>query len=208
MKYAWFVATLIAARFIVTAVAYPPADGNLAWQRWLGNVILSTHHIPRTAGPETYTAAGVPWTPQEWLFGIAAASIGPPLFAFGVAACALAAILLTAYRAVRRGAQPVDAALVAALTGTAMLDAFAVRAQVVAWPMFALILLAVDEEGPWLWAAVPIAALWSNVHASAIFAPLLVGMVACGRSLEDRSWTPRVRRGDPRDARGCRSDLL
>jgi hypothetical protein len=198
VKYAWFVVTLLAARFIVTAIEYPPIDGDLAWQRWLGNTILATHRIPHALGPETYTAVGAPWTPQEWFFSIVAAlsvsSIAWTLFALGTAACALAAILLVAYRAVRRGATPTNVAIVAALTGTAMVDTFAVRAQIVAWPILALMLLVLDTEGPWLWACVPIAAIWSNLHASAMLAPLLVGATAFGRLLEDRAWTPRVRR--------------
>lgn len=197
MKYAWFVAAIISARFIVTAIDFPPGDGDLAWQRWLGNIILTTHHIPRALGSEAFSAVGAPWTPQEWLFSTMLALAGErawPLFAGIVALCPVSALLLTAYRAVRRGAGPLEVAFITAAVGTAFFDSFGVRVQVVAWPMLALFLLVLDNEGPWLWAAVPIAMLWSNLHASVMLAPILAGTVAFARLLEDRSWTPRVAR--------------
>ena len=198
MKYAWFIAVVMSARFLVTAVDFPPGDGDLAWQRRLGRTILTTHRIPRFLGNETFSAVGAPWTPQEWLFGIAAAlgdqSWKWKIFAAMTALCATATVFLIAYRAARRGAAPIDVAIAAAASGTALYDSFGVRAQVVAWPMFALLLLLLDNEGPWLWMVVPLAALWSNLHASALLAPLFAGAVCTGRLLEDRAWTPRVKR--------------
>jgi hypothetical protein len=198
MKYAWFVLSIVTARFAVTAVDFPAGDGDLAWQRWLGQTILYTHHIPRTLGTESFTAAGAHWTPQEWAFGIGAflGTAGFPwaLFALAVTACAVVALVLVAYRAVRRGAAPIAVAVVVTAAGLAMFESFGVRAQVVAWPMLALTLLLLDNEGPWMWALVPVAALWSNLHASAMLAPLLAAAVALGRWSEDRAWTPRVRR--------------
>jgi hypothetical protein len=75
-----------------------------------------------------------------------------------------------------------------------MFESFGVRAQVVAWPMLALTLLLLDNEGPWMWALVPVAALWSNLHASAMLAPLLAAAVAIGRWSEDGAITARVAR--------------
>ncbi|HTV74821.1 MAG TPA: hypothetical protein VME66_14080 [Candidatus Acidoferrales bacterium] len=189
---------IIGARFAVTAVDFPAGDGDLAWQRWLGRTILRTHRIPRALGAESFAAVGSHWTPQEWAFGIGAAlgTAGLPwtIFALCVAGCAILALVLVAYRAVRRQANPVAVAIVVAATALAMFESFGVRAQVVAWPMLALLLLTLDNEGPWLWAAVPVAALWSNLHASAMLAPLLAGATAVGRLSEDRAWTPRVKR--------------
>jgi hypothetical protein len=198
VRYAWFVLAIIAARFSVTAVDFPAGDGDLAWQRWLGRTILVTHQIPRALGTESFAAVGSPWTPQEWAFGIGAA-LGTPglpweIFALSVAVCAIVALLLVAYRAARRQASPAAVAIVVAATALAMFESFGVRAQVVAWPMLALLLLLLDNEGPWLWAVVPVAALWSNLHASAMLAPFLAGATALGRLSEDRAWTPRVQR--------------
>jgi hypothetical protein len=197
MKYVWFIALITYARFLITAVWYPPGDGDLAWQRWLGRTILSEHRIPRVLGYEAFSAVGASWTPQEWLFGIAASlgadGWGWKIFAVSVALCATLAVVLVAYRIFRRGVPPMYVACAAAAMSLAQLSSFGVRAQVVAWPMLAGMLLIIDTEGPWLWAALPVAAFWSNIHASAILAPFLVGAVAMGRGLEDRAWTPRVR---------------
>jgi hypothetical protein len=197
MKYAWFILLMITAKFGITAIEYPPIDGDLAWQRWLGSVIATTHHIPRALGNEVYTAMGASWTPQEWLFSLFAlwGTQGTrwDVFAFGVALCAVGAIFLTTYRAKLRGAAPMDLAIVAMLTGISMMDAFGVRAQVVAWLMLALFLVVLDCEGPLLWLLVPIAALWSNVHASAILAPIFTAMVALARYVEDRALTRRAK---------------
>src|ERR1700680_3450494 len=64
---------VFAARFFVTAVAYPQLDGDISWQRWLGFEILRSGSVPHALGAETFTAAGAPWLPHEWLFSIAAA---------------------------------------------------------------------------------------------------------------------------------------
>lgn len=198
MKYAWLIILIMGARFLVTAVEFPPGDGDLAWQRWLGRTILASHRIPRALGAEAFSAVGASWTPQEWLFSIAAALGEQPfewkLFAVAVALCATITLVLIAYRAARRGSQAVDVAMVTAAAGAALFDSFGVRAQVVAWPMLALFMVLSDNDGPGIWATVPVAALWSNFHASAMLAPLLVGAACIGRLLEDRAWTPRVGR--------------
>jgi len=197
MKYAWHVVFIMSAPFLTIAVFFPPSDGDLAWQRWLGKTILATHRIPRALGYETFSATGASWTPQEWLFSIAA-SLGDQyhqwIFAAAIALCATATLALIAYRAVRRGAYPIDAALATGVAGIALSGSFGVRAQVVAWPILALFLLLLDNDGPGIWAAVPVAALWSNFHASAMLAPLFAGSVCIGKLLEDRAWTPRVGR--------------
>jgi hypothetical protein len=189
---------LFAGRFFVTAIWYPPGDGDLGWQRWLGGEILRTRAIPRSLGHETFTAPGAAWLPQEWMFGIVATQarggVALSLFAAFAAACALAALALVAARTLRRGASPVAAAMCVACAGVGLVESFGVRVQVVAWPILALFLLVLDEEGPWMWAAVPIASLWSNVHASAMLAPALAGAACVGVALEERRWSDRVRR--------------
>jgi hypothetical protein len=192
------VLAVFAGRFVVTAIWYPPGDGDLGWQRWLGGEILRTHEIPRALGAETFTAAGATWLPQEWLFGIAATlaqgGLGFAIFATFAAACALAALTLVAVRSLRRGASPIATAIVVACAGVCLVESFGVRAQVVAWPLLALFLLVLDAEGALAWVAVPLAAIWSNVHASAMLAPVIATAACAGVVLEDRAWTVRVRR--------------
>jgi hypothetical protein len=203
MKYAWLVIAVFAARFFATAIAFPSGDGDLAWQRWLGGLIARQHAIPQALGSETFSAGGAPWLAQEWLFslvaGAARTGLGWDAFAAGVALCAVAALALAAYRAERLGASPRAVALCTALAGLGLFGSFGVRAQVVAWPLLALYVLLLDLEGPLAYVAIGVAAVWSNVHASAVLAPLLAAIFAAGRV---------VRARDVRDAGARRAALV
>lgn len=198
MKYAWLIIGVLAARFVTTAVTYPPGDGDLFWQRQLGLGILRTHVVPRALGADTFTAANAPWVPQEWLFGITAylgrSGIGWDIFAGACAVAALAALAIASYHAERRGASARAVALCVAFAGYALFESFGVRAQVAAWPMLALLLLCLDVDGPWCYAAIAVAAFWSNWHASAMLAPILAGVYAVGSGLDERAFGARTRR--------------
>ncbi|MBD5657516.1 MAG: hypothetical protein IAI50_20400, partial [Candidatus Eremiobacteraeota bacterium] len=198
MKYAWFVIGIFTARFFATAIAFPSGDGDLAWQRWLGAIVLHTHAIPRALGNETFSASGAPWLPQEWLFSLAANAARDgwawDVFAGAIALCAAGALGLAAYRAERLGASPRAIAVCAALGGVALFESFGVRAQVVAWPLIALFLLLLDLEGPWAFAAIAVAAVWSNLHASAVLAPVIAALFAAGAVCQTRRFDARARR--------------
>jgi len=198
VKYAWLLLGVFAARFFATAIAYPQVDGDLSWQRWLGRTIARSGAIPRTLGRETFSAAGVAWTPQEWLFSLAAAhatgGVSWTLFAGGIAACALAALALAAWHAVRRGASDRAVAACVVLAGIGFFASFGVRVQVAAWPLLALFALLLDVEGPWAYAAIAVAAIWSNVHASAMLAPIVAAIAAVGTFMDERRASPAVRR--------------
>ncbi len=180
MKYAWLVIGIFAARFASTAIAFPAGDGDLAWQRWLGALIARTHAIPRALGAETFSAPNAAWVPQEWAFSLAAdAARGGAtwfLFAGGIAFAAVAALAIAALHAEARGASPRAIAVCTAFAGFAFV-----------W--------ALECESPWCYAALPIAALWSNLHASAMLAPVVAGIYALGAVLEERGFGPRSRRG-------------
>ncbi len=198
MKYAWLVLGVFAARFFATAIAFPQVDGDLSWQRWLGRTILERRAIPHALGSDTFTAPGAPWTPQEWLFSIVAARATDGLawdaFAGGVALCALAALTLGSWHAVRRGASAKAVVVCLMLAGLALFASFGVRVQVVAWPLLALFLLLLDSEGPWAYAAIAVAAVWANVHASAMLAPVVAALSAAGTFVDDRGPSPSARR--------------
>lgn len=198
MRYAWLVIAIFAARFASTAIAYPAGDGDLAWQRWLGATILHAHAIPRALGSETFSAPGAAWVPQEWAFSLAAdaarSGLAWYLFAGGVALAAVAALAISARHAEARGASPRAVALCTAFAGFALFESFGVRAQVLAWPLVAAFIWALEWESPWCYAAWPLAALWSNLHASAMLAPVLAGIATGGALLEERGFGPRSRR--------------
>jgi hypothetical protein len=72
-----------------------------------------------------------------------------------------------------------------------MLMSFGVRAQVLAWPFFALFLLLLEAEGGLALLTIPVAIVWSNLHASAMLAPALAFAAAVGVALEERRWNAR-----------------
>ncbi len=198
MKYAWLAIGIFTARFLATAIAYPQLDGDLAWQRWLGALILRVHAIPRALGNETFTAAGAPWVPQEWAFSIGAAlgarGAGWVVFAGSVALAASIALAIAALHAERLGASPRANVLCTCAAGVALFASFGVRAQVVAWPLVALFLYLLDLESPLAYVAVAVAALWSNVHASAMLAPVLAAAAAVGTLIDEGPRSANVRR--------------
>lgn len=196
MRYAWMIVAIFAGRFVAMATFAAPGDGDLYWQRWLGRAILRSHALPRALGAETFTSSGAAWVPQEWLFSILAyASRGPgwPIFSAACGLCATAALALCAYRGHRRGAHPAALAAVTACVGIALVDSFGVRVQDVAWPLFALFLLALDIDGPLAYGAIAIVAVWANVHASVLLAPVLAAITTAGSQL-DRGWSRATRR--------------
>lgn len=198
MRIAFALVAIFFSRMLIGALYYPGQDADLGWQSWLGARVLLTHHIPSQLGAETFTATGAPWVAQEWLFGTIVAWTYAHhnffLLAIASALAAAGAILITAYRAKRRGATTAAIALTTACACFSMLQAFGVRAQIAGWLLLSLLMLVLDIEGPWVFLAIPIVALWANFHASAVLAPVLAGAWACGTWIEDRAWTPRVAR--------------
>jgi hypothetical protein len=197
MNYAIPIVILFAARFFTAAVFAPPLDGDLAWQRWLGAWIVVHGAIPRTLGSETFTAPGAAWTPQEWAFGLAAyagsSGVAKIVFELFPVACAVGALIAVAYRCEKRGCTPVASACAVMLCGLALDESFGVRAQVVGWFCFAIYLVALEARPPKLIAALAIAAVWSNLHGSAMLACAIAGIFVVATLLEERAFTVPVR---------------
>lgn len=198
MKLAWAVIVVFFTRFLVGAFFNTGQEADLSWQQWLGAYVLHAHQLPHALGPETFTAAGARWIPQEWAFSLAVATAlktGHFLWlAFATALAAGAALALNAWRAQRRGASTFAVGLTTIFTGFAMVQSFGVRAQVFAWPLLAIVLLLLDMETAWVFVAIPVVALWANIHASAMAAPVFIAAWTLGTWIEDRAWTPRVER--------------
>jgi hypothetical protein len=198
MRIALAIVAVFCARFLMGAWFYAGHDGDLAWQQWLGSYILHAHHLPQHLGRETFTAPGSPWVPQEWAFSVAVAWFSTHgrfsvLAVLSVLAAAIS-LVLVAYRAHRRGASTFATAFVTACTGFAMLQAFGVRAQIFGWLFLSVVLLVLDLENAWMFLALIAVALWANVHASVLIAPVVIGAWAIGTWIEDRAWSVRVER--------------
>jgi hypothetical protein len=197
MSYAYPVIILFAVQYIVSAVFAPPLDGDLGWQRWLGHFIVQHGFIPRSLGAETYSAMGTAWTPQEWAFSLAAyagsAGVAKTIFSLWPALCATGVLVLVAVRCRARGAAPIATAVAVMFVGIALDASFGVRAQVIGWICFAAFLTLIEASPPRLLWALLIAALWSNLHGSAMLACVIGGVFAVAVVLDERRWTPAVR---------------
>jgi hypothetical protein len=177
----WFIAAAIAlfcAYLTGNRLAHPFIDGDLFWQRRLGEYVLAHHAIPSALGADTFTAAGAPWVAQEWLLGVVAA------LAFGHKAvwalslfagtAVFVALLLTAFRAKRAGASMYSTLAALLFAGICLEGPFAIRAQVLAWPLLAALLLALDGEDIAVLWTVPVTIAWANLHASVMLAVPIV----------------------------------
>jgi hypothetical protein len=194
----WACVAAAFAWFVSVALRFPPGDGDLLWQQWLGARILREHAIPRALGPETFAAAGAPWTPHEWLFSTVlafGAEHGVPWLIPLV--CALAAALALATVVVRCRRRGVSAALSSAaaiVCALAMLQSFGVRAQVLGWMGLTVVVTLLEIEGPWAWAAVPATVAWANLHASVFLSPAVAALFTVAALLRDRGWSRDVGR--------------
>jgi len=194
----WACVAAVTGWLTALALRFPARDGDLLWQRWLGERILREHAIPRALGPETFAADGAPWTPHEWLFSTALAWTGDHALRWALPVlCALAAALVlttVVLRCARRGVSPTGASAAVLVCAFAMLQSFGVRAQVLGWACLSVVVLLLEIEGPWAWAAVPATAVWANLHASAFLAPATAALIALAAVMRDRAWSAAVRR--------------
>lgn len=198
MRLAFAIILLFCARFAVAAWFDPGRDGDIAWQQWLGSEILRTGHIPTSLGPEAFSAPGAPWVPQEWALSIAVAFvIGTPLYAVLagiIVACGALAMAFAGWTARKLGASTVATGTCVAFAGFSMVESYGVRAQVLAWPLVAALVYLLRCASPRLqWLAVPLVALWANLHASAMLAPVILGVWTLGMAMEQHGWNVRVR---------------
>lgn len=185
MRTAYVVAIIFFARFFVAAFSEQRNDGDISWQKWIGQYLLTHHELPRRLGLETYTATGAAWVPQEWAIGTAIA-LAEPIHAFWLLAviaslAGAGVILLVARTAELRGATTSGILLAAILSGFGIVASFGVRAQVFGWLAFAAVLY-LDTRGQKARRWAPLAILvWANLHASA---PLGVAYLAMRAAFE------------------------
>lgn len=195
---AFAIALIFAARFAVAAWFDPGRDADIAWQQWLGLHILQTGSLPSALGTETFTAAGAQWVPQEWALSLAVAlTLGTPWFILLVMLTTLAAgavLLITALAARALGASTVAIAAAVTCVAFSMLESYGIRAQVFGWAILAAVMYVLRcRPGREKWWIVPLVALWANLHASAMLAPVLLALWTAGTALQERGWTARVR---------------
>jgi hypothetical protein len=174
--------------FVAAALSYGGGDGDLWWQRQLGEAILQFHALPTTLGPATFSAPDARWIPHEWVFALvwAAAKRAGAQTVFAVGCAALATLTLVVEMVRPITATPRARAIVLVVTAFALSPSYGLRAQVVGWPCLALVMLALERGPRRAWLVVPITMVWCNLHASGLVVPVIVAVHGLGRLLETR----------------------
>ncbi|HTX60324.1 MAG TPA: hypothetical protein VMH02_11710 [Verrucomicrobiae bacterium] len=182
MRLVFVVVALFCAYLTGNRLAHPFIDGDLFWQRQLGEYVLAHHAIPHALGTDTFTAAGAPWVPHEWLLStvVALAFAHDAIWTLSVLAglAVFVALMLAAWRAKRAGTSTYSTLAVLIFAGICLEGPFAIRAQVLAWPLLAALMLALDLDGPGVLLALPLIAAWANLHASVMIAVPIVWLDA------------------------------
>lgn len=160
------------------------ADGDVSWHVAAGQWILANGRIPDT-DPFSFTMAGQPWVPHEWLAEIAYAlafNAGGYAGLAAVVTAALMALHLTVFLHLRSRVGPV--AMLAAFVAMDLILAkfLLARPHVLVWPLLAVwtsVLLNRRDQGraPPL----PLAFLmlvWTNLHGSFALGFIVAGAIA------------------------------
>ena len=152
-------------------------DGDVSWHIATGEWILDHRAIPRV-DPFSYTWAGKPWVPIEWLSEVLYASAYRLAGYGGVAALVTAALMalhaivyLNASRWIRAALLPIVA------MDFALIPMLLARPHVLTWPILAfwtwLMLRARDHDRSPPLAAALLMALWANLHGGFVFGLLI-----------------------------------
>jgi hypothetical protein len=178
----------VAALFAAGAIAYGGGDGDLWWQRQLGDAILRTHALPSTLGAATFSAPDAEWIPHEWIFSTLwalANHLGArAFFAIGCAGVAVCALIVETLR--MPDASPRARTFTLILIAGGLMPSFGLRAQILAWPLLALVMLALEAGPRRAWFALPVTIVWYNLHASALMVPCIIIVHGIGRAIDRR----------------------
>lgn len=179
-------------------------DGDTGWHIRTGQWILATHRVP-TQDLFSFTRPAAPWFAWEWLTDVIYALLFQAAGLKGIVLLAGAMIATIATVILRytvwRGANP----LVAAFTTLACVGASSMH--FLARPhLFTMLLLPVclwiveadrRKRTAWLWALVPITALWTNLHGGFVIFLACVGLLVLAYVIEaalGKPWGREIRR--------------
>ena len=201
-----FFIALVSWLFIFAASGWKSllGDGDTGWHIRAGQYILAHHAVP-TVDLFSFSRAGAPWFAWEWLTDVMYAA----LFQMGgLKAIVLASGLMIGLFAtiVLRYTLWRGAHMLVALF-TTLLAAGAASMHFLARPhLFTLLLVPVcfwvleadrRTKTRWLWALIPITAVWANLHGGFVIFLALIALLVAGTALE--AWLgaphwPAVRR--------------
>lgn len=173
----WLPSPLVLVLAVVTVVlvlvglAHGLTDADYFWHLTTGRLIVSSGSVP-SADPFSFTYAGQPWTPHEWLgevlIYLSVSTLGGTLTSIVFAGVAAVSLWLAATAARRLGASTVAIALATMLAALVLLPYITVRPQAFSWLLLGLLslfLLTLDASRPkrvlWL---IPLFVVWANLH--------------------------------------------
>ena len=156
-------------------------DGDVSWHIATGQWILDHRAIPH-ADPFSFTWAGRPWVPIEWLAEVFYASAYRLAGYGGVAALVTAALMALhwiVYANATRFLRPWIAVATLVAMDVALIPMLLARPHLLTWPLLALwtwLLLRARERNsaPPLVAAL-LMALWANLHGGFVFGLAIAG---------------------------------
>ena len=186
---------LCAAVLALTAVVGLDAlgDPDVWWHLRFGRWILDHGRIPTTE-LFSYTAAGHPLVPQEWLAGVIFAVLngagGLALVAVVMGAITWSGFVATALRGRMRGAGPVAIALGLVLGAKAAQPVLGTRPQMFTFALLCWTLWVVDSYlrrgGRRVWILPPVFLLWANLHAGFIAGIGVLGLIVIAEAVKRR----------------------
>jgi hypothetical protein len=188
-----FFMALVSWLFIFVATGWKSllGDGDTGWHIRTGQYILAHHAVP-TQDLFSFSRAGAPWFAWEWLTDVIYAA----LFQMGgLKAIVLASGLMIGLFAVIvlrytlwRGANMLVAVFTTLLAVGASSMHFLARPH-----LFTLLLVPAclwvleadrKEKTRWLWALIPVTALWTNLHGGFVIFLALIALLVAGSALE------------------------
>ncbi|MFN0172847.1 MAG: hypothetical protein ACKV22_41230 [Bryobacteraceae bacterium] len=185
--------SLIAWPFFLSSSGWTElmADANSGIHIRTGEFILQTHTVPHQ-DLYSFSKPGAPWFAWEWLTTILYAQLHS---AYGLASLAiLSAFLIWTHPVLLLRNQMAEGASVAIalpLTLVAFRASsihFLARPHLFTWLFFAITVALVNHDRRsrtrWLWALVPMSALWTNLHGGFLTLPVYAGLTAAGSLLE------------------------
>jgi hypothetical protein len=188
LDHVWLSATLV---FAFLGGTLPKADNmDYWWTVKLGEGLLATRQLP-THDWLTFTATHTPYVEQQWLAQVVFAALyhwvglEGTLVVRGLLLAGMSAGLFVASR--RLGASAAMAAVACQLALPLIAGGAAMRPQLLALPLFTLVLLGTTiwRGRAWTLVALPLGmAVWANLHGSFPLGLVLVGLAVAGRAWE------------------------
>lgn len=176
-------------------------DGDSFWHLAAGDWIIAHGAVPHD-DPFSYTFAGAPWVPHEWLSEVLMAVSFRAAGWSGVVVLTALAVALAMFQLARHLGRWLPAGpslLLLLLAGSCIADYLLARPHILALPALeawvAGLFIARSAGRAPSWRLLPVMCLWANLHGGFILGLLLVAPLALEAALaEPAAWRPVLAR--------------